>query len=177
MAAEPGIAAVAPLEQPAGPCGCQLDDLPELAAEKLATLLLLLPSLDADEHGRPQATQQQQHPPQQPGAESPDGAPPRPAPGKQCGRSGCRKCSGSGARGPATAPTDGGAVPLRAEWEALLRLTPLGLFSSLPILGDELAYLRLQLGQLEGLLGVAEGEGEEGSGMGLPANEAGRHGV
>ncbi|GIL66083.1 hypothetical protein Vafri_19692 [Volvox africanus] len=124
-------------------CPCGNLGLPELAAEKVAVALLLLPDAERmlDE------VQQQQK--QQDGlvavAAAPGGDSITQAPGA-CGRPRCRKCRQRAARaGDRAAALD----LLREGWRQLMRMAPLGLFASSPVLQDELAYLRLQLSSIE----------------------------
>ncbi|GLC38513.1 Glutathione gamma-glutamylcysteinyltransferase 1 [Pleodorina starrii] len=143
-------------ERTDGGCGCDLG-LPDLAAEKLAAALLLLSEADGwplKEQPHPQSNQQKDEAAPAPasGKAAEAAAPGSVAPGgvPKCGRPRCRKC-----RRRAAAAGDRAAAleELREQWAALMRMAPLGLFASAPVLKDELSYLRLQLaavGQCQG---------------------------
>ncbi|GLI67703.1 hypothetical protein VaNZ11_011971 [Volvox africanus] len=122
-------------------CPCGNLGLPELAAEKVAVALLLLPDAERmlDE------VQQQQRDGLVAAAAAPGGDSIAQAP-SSCGRPRCRKCRQRAARaGDRAAALD----LLRERWRQLMRMAPLGLFASSPVLQDELAYLRLQLSSIE----------------------------
>ncbi len=117
----------------AGGCGCGDLGLPEMAAEKLTVVLLLL----SETAGWPSEARPS-------GA---DAAASAAATGvRHCGRARCRRC-----RQRAAAAGDRAAAMelLRERWRQMLGLAPLGLFASSPVLEDELSYLRLQLSCLE----------------------------
>ena len=153
-AAAPAAPAAAAAATAGGECGCSLH-LPDMAAEKLTAALLLLSEADCWPVQQPPPPPP---PPSQPGAGGANGdgcsegssaataaaaaAAAAAAGVRMCKRPNCRRCrrrlAAAGDRAAALAV-------LREEWGSLLRLAPLGLFASSPVLRDELAFVRLQL--------------------------------
>ncbi|GIL86497.1 hypothetical protein Vretimale_11591 [Volvox reticuliferus] len=137
-------------QQIAGPdCPCRNLELPELAAEKVAMALLLLP--DA-ERMLDEVQEQQNGDAPVAMAAAPDGgsivqalasSPPVPS---SCGQARCRKCRQRAARAGDRAAA---LELLRERWRGLMQMEPLGLFASSPVLKDELAYLRLQVSSID----------------------------
>ncbi len=125
-----------------------------LAAEKLTAALLLLPPEEewwpadgddvmAGEQGQEGQEGQGWWLTVAPGGGEGDGS--QPVRLRVCGRARCRRCC----RRAAAAGHAGCALwLLRDAWRSLVRLVPLGLFASAPILREELSYIRGQLQQV-----------------------------
>lgn len=122
-------------------CNCGSLGLPELAAEKLSMMLLLLLPRDILEVVGASVWEGVAQ--RQAGAGSAGDAGGINMPTRLCGKARCRKCR---QRAAATGDRAAGLELLREQWRRLLRLEPLGLFSSVPVLMNDLEFLRMQLG-------------------------------
>ncbi|KAG2486764.1 hypothetical protein HYH03_014563 [Edaphochlamys debaryana] len=155
-AASAGPQAAAAAAAAAGECGCGDLGLPPMAAEKLATALLLL---DLPPLPDPAATAAAA-PASAAATAAPDSAPAVAGVGaaaaaggssggggvRVCGRPRCRRCR---RRAAAAGDRAAALALLREGWRTLASMAPLGLFGSSPVLRDELSYVRLQLSYVQ----------------------------
>ncbi|KXZ42198.1 hypothetical protein GPECTOR_184g267 [Gonium pectorale] len=145
-AAAGSVGAAGGLQGASGATDCECGDLglPELAAEKLAAALLLMPPVaswwpaEAAEVAAAAGGGDAAATGGGGGGGSSRGV-------RVCGRPGCRRCR---QRAAAAGDVAAALALERGRWEQLLAMAPLGLFSSVPVLREEVAFLRAQLAAL-----------------------------